>query len=367
MNSNWKSVAIITLPGNYNYGNRLQAYATTIIYRNLGFEPVLLNPTMPPSFRRIMKLVALSLLGRKVVSPENFISEQRKASFEQFDRHLVSYDIDSYKNTTLFKFSIFSVGSDQVWNPQLMCDRDKWYFLSFVPQSKRVALSPSIGVDKLKLSDSRRIAKGVRNFNSLSVREQRGAELIKDCSGRTARVICDPTLVLAPNKWRSVSDARFTPDKPFVFVYLLGDSYRDITNVLRMVSGFGAKQLIRLSDRDKPGEIPAGPADFISLIDNASHVVTDSYHAAVFASILQTPLTIMRREGGASMFSRLDSLTRTLGIEHKVYGSHGFDLSRAGDYLGVPEAIECERKIFMDYLESCLDAQLPEWRGGHSV
>ena len=62
------------------------------------------------------------------------------------------------------------------------------------------------------------------------------------------------------------------------------------------------------------------------------------------------------------MFSRLETLSKTLGIEHKIYGFPDFNLSRAGDYGGVPEAIERERKKFMDYLEGCLDAQLPGWR-----
>ena len=113
---------------------------------------------------------------------------------------------------------------------------------------------------------------------------------------------------------------------------------------------------VALTDRSGEGELPAGPAEFISLIDNAEHVVTDSFHAAVFASILQTPLTIVRREGEVNMFSRLESFTKMLGIEHKVYGSPSFDISRAGDYEGEFEVIERERKRFMVYLESCLNA-----------
>ena len=121
------------------------------------------------------------------------------------------------------------------------------------------------------------------------------------------------------------------------------------------VTDHGAIPVIPLSDRQKPEELDAGPAEFLSLIDNAAHVVTDSFHAAVFASILQTPLTIVHREGGASMFSRLEQLSQMLGIEHMVFGSPTFDLSRAGDYAGVPEAIVRERKKFMSYLEACLN------------
>ena len=33
-----KNVAVITLPGSFNYGNRLQNYAVTKIYESLGFH-----------------------------------------------------------------------------------------------------------------------------------------------------------------------------------------------------------------------------------------------------------------------------------------------------------------------------------------
>ena len=64
------------------------------------------------------------------------------------------------------------------------------------------------------------------------------------------------------------------------------------------------------------------------------------------------------------MFSRLEQLSQMLGIEDKVYGSSSYDLSLAGDYDGVSEAIGRERKKFMNYLEGCLDEQLPGWRDG---
>ena len=359
-----KTVGVITLPGRFNYGNRLQAYATTTIYRKLGFIPILLIPAMGPSLGRRIKLFILRLLGRKLSSPESCMSEGRRSSFDHFEKIMQSRYVRSYKEGASLDCTLFSVGSDQVWNPQFMGDKDKWYFLSFAPPQKRIALSPSIGLDVLKSSYAKRLAKGIANFSTVSVREKRGAELIWECSGRTSEVICDPTLVLLPEDWNIVADDRLTPTSPYIFTYLLGGVGESAASILDEVADHGQLPVIPLSDRQRPEEPDAGPAEFISLIGNAAHVVTDSFHAAVFSSILQTPLTIVRRDGGASMFSRLESLAHSLGIEHKVYGSPDFDLSRAGDYEGVPEAIERERAKYMDYLEGCLDVQIPGWRDG---
>lgn len=357
------SIGVVTLSGLFNYGNRLQAYASTAIYRKLGFNCSLLEIEERPNFIRDSKAFIKKFLGRKVEDPEEGMSFARRSAFVRFNDNIV---IETVKDTAdlASRFSCFSVGSDQTWNPLYFAYMEDWFFLTFARPEQRIALAPSIGLDTLEPKQARRISKGVYGFHSLSVREKRGAELINKCSGRDAVVVCDPTLVLPAEEWRAVANNSLTPREPYVFTYLLGGAGFEATIILKKVTNDGRIPVVSLSDRQKPGEPDAGPAEFISLIDHASHVVTDSFHAAVFSSILQTPLTIVHSEGGASMFSRLEQLSQMLGIEEKIYGSPSYDLSLAGNYDGVPEAINRERDKFMNYLEGCLDEQLPNWREG---
>lgn len=355
-------VGVVTLSSHFNYGNRLQAHASVQMYKKCGLMAELLELT--PRFRlkrEAAKLIRRSV-GRYQLPPERMMSDARKEAFSRFDRNIPSRTLTKLYRGLTDEYNVFSVGSDQTWNPSQFAYNDNLYFLKFAHEKQRIALAPSIGVAEVSSKQGRRMARGILGFPSISVREQAGAEIIRRISGRNAEVICDPTLVLSPEEWRAVASDRLTPEDPYVFSYLLGGVGESVQWVLDEVTDRGRLPIIALSDRQEPGELDAGPAEFISLVDNAVHVVTDSFHAAVFSSILRTPLTIVRREGGTSMFSRLETLSKTLGIQHKIYGSPDFDLSRAGDYRGVPEAIESERKKFMDYLEKCLDAQLPGWR-----
>lgn len=354
-------VGIITLPGRFNYGNRLQNFASARLLEGLGAEATSLALVRPRLVEQGV-LVAKRILGRPLPC-EASMTRERLVAFDRFNegmslREVTKSGVAGLKGV----YDLFVVGSDQVWNPNFIRHKEWWFFLEFANRNQRIALSPSIGLDKLDTEQASVIAKGVRGFDRLSVRESRGSELIKECSGRDSAVICDPTLALPVEEWRAVADNCQTPVKPYVFTYLLGGIGKDAALILDEVTNCGRLPIVALSDRQKPGELDAGPAEFISLVDNAAHVVTDSFHAAVFSSILQTPLTIVRREGGVSMFSRLEGLAQMLGIEYKVCGSSEFDLSRAGDYEGVPDAIRCERQKFMGYLEDCLDAQLPGWR-----
>lgn len=360
-----KRVGIITLSSQFNYGNRLQNYAIIQLLERLGFKSDSLAVGERFNLMRTLHLAYYGLMGMKREPlPEELMSQERIEAFNRFNMRVPIRQIPRANKQLSSEYALFSVGSDQVWNPGYMAYNEDYYFLTFARPSQRIALAPSIGLDTLTPKQARRIARGVAGFPSLSVREQRGAELIKECSGRTATVVCDPALTLSAAEWRAVADDRLTPGEPYVFTYLLGGVGPEAADVLETVTAHGRIPVIPLSDREKPEEPPAGPAEFISLIDSAAHVVTDSFHAAVFSSILQTPLTIVHRQGGASMFSRLETLSHMLGIEEKVYGAPEYDLARAGDYDGVPEAIARERANFMGYLEGCLDNQLPGWREG---
>lgn len=356
-----KRVGIITLPGNFNYGNRLQCYAMTQAVRQAGCVPAVLEREVRfPWYRRAyyaLKPAIACLLGKGGSdSPEKMMTAERLAAFKRFGERIPTVVLTGNGLSGVDAYDRIVVGSDQVWNPNEVCHQESWYFAKSAAPEKRIAVAASVGIDKFASQDqARRLAEGAKGFAHVSVREKRGAELIKECSGIDAEVVCDPTLVLAADDWRSVAAGGCTPKGPYVFTYLLGGVGSEAADVLEKVTDHGRMPVVPLSDRQKPGEPDAGPAEFIDLIDHAAHVVTDSFHAAVFSSILQTPLTIVHREGGASMFSRLEQLSEMLGIEERIYGSETYDLSKAGEYDGVPEAIGCEHERFMAYLKGCLD------------
>ena len=348
------SIGVVTLPGRYNYGNRLQNYAIVRIYEKLGFKVETLELKNHQILRAIKKYI-LCAVGRQKTTHEELMSAKRLNAFDSFSRACHPRVVRRKAGNWKKEFDFFSAGSDQVWNPHIVRHMAGWYFLDFARMSQRIALSPSIGINELTGTQLKKLADGLKGFPRVSVREERGAEIIKGCSRVDVEVTCDPTLVLSAEEWRSVASDLLTPAPPYVFAYLLGGTGIEASEVLEKVTDCGNVPVIPLSDRQKPGEPDAGPAEFISLIDNATYVVTDSFHASVFASILQTPLVIVHREGDANMFSRLEQLSMILGINHMVYGSPEFDLSRVGDYSGVPEAIERERERFLRYLEGCLN------------
>lgn len=355
-------VNIVTIQGNWNYGNRLQNYAVSEIYRALGHDPVSLVLQSDPAFIKALKSGIkrhfYPIFRKNLDNPELMMTRGRFVAFKRFSE-LMDFKIVRSVDEAFASEGLFSVGSDQVWSLAYAEEWDQWYFLREVKPERRIVLAPSVGVGSLNEAKMNRLRVALDGYVYLSVRERRGAEIIKEATGREAAVICDPTLVLSAEQWRGIADSRCTPKEPYILTYLLGGVGTEAAPVLNEVSEQGRIPVLPLTDHQKPGEPDAGPAEFIDLIDHAEHVITDSFHAAVFSTILGTPLTIVHRDGGetifSNMFSRLEQLSEMLGIEEKIYGSSSYDLARAGEYDGVHEAIERERKKFMTYLEGCLD------------
>ena len=64
-----------------------------------------------------------------------------------------------------------------------------------------------------------------------------------------------------------------------------------------------------------------GPVEFVFLIDHASLVLTDSFHACVFSFLFNRPFVVYDRTGTErGMTSRIDTLLSKLDIQRKYAG-----------------------------------------------
>ena len=374
-------VGIVTLVGNFNYGNKLQLYASTNIYRSLGFSPIYLVYNRHENAFAHPKVALMNMLkirDSKATSPEMLQSAARSQAFGRFNKLIPQKDYSDISEIDPEEYEYFSVGSDQVWNPgngrisssesfikrsyhslidpKAKSDYFNWWFLKFARPDQRIALAPSIGLDSITPEQGKWIANGIEGIEHLSIREKRGAELIYQYTDRKARIICDPTLAISRSEWEKVSDARLDPEGDYIFQYLLGGETAESKDALRLIFENSSMPVVKLSERSRDGEVDAGPAEFLSLIKNAKHVIIDSFHASVFSAIFETPLTVVHRSGSAqqSMFARIESLAETLNIQNKVYSRDKWDQDEHADFENVAESIHTQRDKFMEFLLDCL-------------
>ena len=163
MENKKQKVGIVTLPGNFNYGNRLQNYAVTQVYESRGFKAESLVLADRPNALRDLKQLVRKLLRKPVSHPEDNMSEERLEAFQRFNKNMcigvVNFDEFNPK-----EYTFFSVGSDQVWNLGYIKYNEDWFFLDFAKKEQRVALAPSIGLDALDERQRQTLGKGRSEF-----------------------------------------------------------------------------------------------------------------------------------------------------------------------------------------------------------
>lgn len=183
-------------------------------------------------------------------------------------------------------------GSDQLWNPTSLYV-DPMYYLRFAPKGKRISFATSLGHDFIAPFNEEKLKKWINEVDCISVREDSGVKLIKNLCGRTALHLLDPTLLLDGNTWRNYLAIPRQKSKYILAYFLDAPSEQAKQCIGRLKEKFQCEVIAipyehtDMSYADKL--VPSGPLDFLSLVDNAEMVVTDSFHGTAFSINLHTP------------------------------------------------------------------------------
>lgn len=344
-----RCVGVVTLHGLTNYGNRLQAYAVHSILRSRGYQPrmFIFSPSFTANYHPSVSGWIRTNLRRSRPAMQRLIRFRR---FEKLMRHEVIHSRRHLLDTR-DRFDCFVVGSDQVWNPHFV-ELAGPEFLDWAYPHQRICLAPSFGVDRLPSDSAPAYSEGLHGFARISVREDAGACMVRELTGREASVLIDPTLVLETSEWRAVASDAARPATRYTLTYFLGEKSDTRASYVGAVSRSRGLAVVNLLDRRDPRTFAAGPAEFIDLVANAECVFTDSFHGSAFSLIFGVPLVIFAREGETdSMGSRIETFVRTFGLERHLYvEGQGLDVFDS-DYAHASLALKRKREEFLTYLD----------------
>ena len=220
-------VSIVSLYGHFNYGNRLQSYAAQEILRNLGCDTTVIHvETRKTQVREIMKKVYFPPPVKALLrpSPSTVYKNRRQRNFERFTRENIS-EKAYYSVKAIEDADFFVLGSDQVWTPKRYNETKKQlFFLTFTEPRKKVCLSPSFGLSEIPEKWRAYFSEQLATFPNLWAREDSGAAIIRQLTGRDVPVFIDPTLMLDRDKWSAAArkPEKVRTDGGYILQYFLG-------------------------------------------------------------------------------------------------------------------------------------------------
>ena len=353
-------VAILTIDG-INFGNKLQNYATqffigklgiksnTLLYRRTSIKSLTIGKLYPITF--YIKLALVPFLHRLYKSFA-FVGFRRNINF----RTLVYNTENSWKRVSK-KYDYIVVGSDQVWNTEFFPYLD--YFLPYVEPSKRIAFSCSVGIDHIKENLKDDVAKNLKLFSKISVREETGADVVEQLIGSRPIVLLDPTLLLDASDWMKIEKRPFyikNNSKKYVLTYFLGNKPDNFDSLIQTIKNKYDLLLIDISDYINDNTKNIGPSEFIYLVHNATLILTDSFHGSVFSFLFDKPFYVFDRiDNCSNMNSRLVTLFDKL----KLIGRYSLDMNIDNllehDYSQSYKLLETERVESINFLEDAFN------------
>lgn len=355
-------VDIITLQAVQNYGSVLQAFATQELLKQHGCEVTIINyikedgrkENLMRSWTKgnpIKALIMLPTIKRWELVFEGFRSKYLNltdtiyTSKEDFKKYPLTADA-------------YCTGSDQVWNSKWNRGIIPELYLDFVPENKfKFSFSASFGQSILSQEEVEQTQKYINQYNFISVRENTGKEIIEKQYKCKAIHLVDPTLGVSSQFWRQYASPRKIKED-YILIYNLNRSKEFDKYAVELANRTGLK-LVRFCTRYdqfyRPGKSMLVPevVDFISLIDNATYVLTDSFHATAFSMNMNTePICIYPPEFGG----RLESfLQLTKSTQRRVKNYNDFEVvKRRVDFNKVNKILENERNKVNEYLNCVL-------------
>lgn len=346
-------VDVITLHAVQNYGSVLQALATQEILQQHGCEVTIIDYVREDV--RYQNLLKKWSKGNPIKAIAIFPTILRwKKVFQLFTKKYLHLSQQTYTTEEDFKkypltANAYCTGSDQVWNSKWNNGILPCLYLSFVPANHyKFAFSASFGQSRLSENEVNRTRTYLEQYNKISVREIEAEAIVKeqyhieDCVQ-----LVDPTLCVSGDFWRKYETKRKIKSG-YILVYNLNRSKEFDQYAVELARCTGLK-LVRFCTRYdqfyRPGKSMLVPEvfDFISLIDNAKYVLTDSFHATAFALNLHTePICVYPKEYGG----RLESiLQKTNQLQRHITDYSDFNVvNRPVDFDYVDGILEGERQ-----------------------
>ena len=362
-------MGIITLTDYFNYGNRLQNYAlqeaVIKLSKNIVTETIWYKKC---DFKISKKYFNFSNIRRYIFNRHgfrNFIKSGqfyydviREYNIKKFnDKYIKSafdFEIKSDLNT---KYDYFIAGSDQVWNPAFVDLKNE--FLQFADRNKRVAYAASFGVSEIKPDKVEVVRKGLEGIDYISVREQAGAKIVKDLTGKDVPVLVDPTLLLTAEEWEKVMERPvWYHDEKYILVYFLSKLPDKIRNDIKELAERYKLKIIDLMDRENIDYYCSPPSEFLYLIKNCSLMYTDSFHGTVFSILNKRPFVTCSTEGVMNMVSRIDTLLSMFNLERrKITKENNYEIANPMEieYPDVEKILNRERQRSKKFLCKALN------------
>lgn len=364
-----KNIGIVTWYGGSNYGTSLQAYALAQTIEELGAKTYLLKKPFTcrnwigDLIRRNKQSASEKRLYGLEKEKEKKISAFRAHNFNEFSR-CVGYVGGLFYKRQIARMGGVISGSDQLWNPS----HTEPFLLLQGMCTQKFSYASSIGVTEIPTEKIPLYKEALLSFEMISVREETAKPVIEKICDKSVTKVIDPTLLLEKEEWihfaefNSLQD--FDTTTPYILCYFIADRpfyWKQVEDVMEKAS---IRRVVVLPMQPGHFRFPveivenAGIYDFVHLINHASLVCTDSFHATAISINLNREFVTFKRfsqTDSTSQNSRIEDLLQHYRLSERIYYRDTFTFIGKEQFAIANHLLETDRRESKAYLKAIIE------------
>lgn len=300
-------VGILTFHYAFNYGGVMQAFALLSFLKLHGYDAYIIDRVRDnkDSFKVwIKRNVIDTIIGYRFI---NFSNKFLVPKTNKISNGNGMYGLN------LENFNSIIVGSDQLWRSEFT-EVGYNYFLDFVDDNtKKIAYAVSFGKPEWRAGNlsADKVEACLKRFDLITVREDSGIDICKKKFHVDAKLVIDPTLLLANTEYIKLLNLK-VQEENYVLSYILerNDDKCSFVHIASKFFGISKRNMILSSSNFvSPGpSIPKWVENFY----NAKFIVTDSFHGTAFSIIFNKQFVILEPKDTQNV--RFLSLLKLLGL-----------------------------------------------------
>ncbi len=367
-------VGILTMQYRKNYGGVLQAYALMKVIESMGYEVEHIdfrydatnNIHLIVKARNLIANIAKHIglhKSHSINKKRGILPQEHIQAFANFRNKYLRYSpIVGNENIheILNEYDCIVVGSDQVWNN--VEGKHLFFFFDYkdVYKGKRIAYAPCSVFSETPWYNRNKLKKLLSKFDSIGVRDNTTAELVRKVSGIQPLVVLDPTCLY---DFHEFSESAPIVEGDYIFAYILGSEikggHKSIIN--KICDKYGEMKVIAAVIPDISLEAEkfadkimynAMPSEWVNFVAHSKFVYTDSFHGCMFAMKFHKPFFAYYKD--ANRASRLVDIKRTYNMTNIFQSGEEYQINEV-DYGAVDATLYEQKSKSYEFLKTSLE------------
>lgn len=350
-------IGIMTWWRNTNYGGFLQGLALQTFLLKNGFDVELIRYAFPAfdfsprrvicpcRIRRLRHILmwVFDVFRSFFLNGLLFARLRRLKKTRQLFAHYVKSSPVCYGSISELndasRYEIVLIGSDQVWSPHFH-DVEFSYLLRGLDSCvRKVSYAASVAATTVHPYE-KIYAEGLSAFDAISIREKTNIEELERLSGKRVKWVVDPTLLLSADEWRELLALKKKVAERHITFYFLSDFRGRIGDLIRLAKDYSCKVHIftevvsfgvtlnpicwvqhlmaRVRIACSPWltlRLDADAREWLQDLSTADYVLSDSFHALMFATIFKRKVRMEIPSTRMSMASRITDFQSCADVE----------------------------------------------------